>query len=183
MRASLALLAELPSVEVSDTFEERVWSRIAQHQEARERRWAIPSWLRNWSPSASPAWMGWSFAGVSAAVLALALVSSDPAPRGSVAQRERAATAPVVASAPVAELEKAVETEEEFIADMPEAIRVYLQHGQDLRLQDRAEHYRRSNYSYPVRRIIDPDPFQLTGETQSPSPAAGPDQDATVISF
>ena len=183
MRAALALLAELPPVEVSDTFEDRVWTRISEDREAREQRWALPSWLRSLNPSAAPAWMGWSFAGVSASVVALALVSSDPAP---LAHRQATTTEPVIASAPISpsSSEKApVDAEEEFMAEMPEAIRVYLQHGQDLRLPDSGDRYRRSNYSYPVRRVTDPDPFQLTGESQNPSPAAGSDQDATVISF
>lgn len=184
MRAALALLTELPPVEVSETFEERVWTLIAEDREARERRWALPSWLRNWSDGGAPAWMGWSFAGVSAAVVALALMSSDPAP-SSIVHRQSGATD--VAVAPIAQApssEKAmVDSEEEFIADMPEAIRVYLQHGQDLRLPDSSDRYRRSNYSYPVRRVTDPDPFQFTGESQNPSPSAGSDQDGTVISF
>jgi anti-sigma factor RsiW len=185
MRTALALLSELPPVEVSDTFEDRVWTLIAEDRQAREQRWALPSWLRSFS--ATPAWMGWSFAGVSAAVVALALVSSDPAPLATIAHRAtNPMTEQVIASAPTAVpvAEKtAVEAEEEFVADMPEAIRVYLQQGgQDLRLSDSAERYRRSNYTYPVRRVVDPDPFRLTGESQNPSPA-GSDQDGTVIQF
>jgi anti-sigma factor RsiW len=185
MRAALALLTEVPSVEVSDTFEERVWTLIAEDRQAREQRWALPSWLRSFG--ATPAWMGWSFAGVSAAVVALALVSSDPAPLATIAHRANSTTEQVIASAPTtapAPEKTAVDAEEEFVADMPEAIRVYLQQGgQDLRLPDSAERYRRSNYTYPVRRVADPDPFRLTGESQNPSPAAGSDQDGTVIQF
>jgi hypothetical protein len=74
--------------------------------------------------------------------------------------------------------------EEEFTAGMPEAIRVYLQSAKDLRLPDGAERYRRSNYTYPVRRVADPSPFRFTGESPlTPSPEAESEQDANVISF
>ena len=186
MGAALALLTELPSVDAEEGFEERVWSRIAASQEARRNRWALPSWSRGFfGGELAQSWTGWSLAGVSAAVAALMLVSSDPAPFGSTARQDGVA-APVIASTPetqAASSEGAIDSEEEFIAGMPEAIRVYLQHGQDLRLPDSAERYRRSNYSYPVRRVTDPDPFQLTGEAMGPFPVAGSDQDATVISF
>jgi hypothetical protein len=187
MRAALVLLTELPLVDAHDGFEEQVFRRIAESRKAPRTWWVMPSWARGFfGGELAHAGTGWSLAGVSAAVAALALVSSDPAPL-QTATRVNDAAVPLIASAPgpeaTASQKPAVDSEEEFIAGMPEAIRVYLQHGQDLRLPDSAERYRRSNYSYPVRRVIDPEPFQLTGEAATPSPAAGSDQDVTVISF
>ncbi len=67
---------------------------------------------------------------------------------------------------------------------MPEAVREYLNSAKELRLPGGAERYRRSNYSYPMRRVDDPSVY-LMGESTSPSgpsPAAS-QEEAAVISF
>lgn len=202
LRRSLALLAELPVVDASEGFEDRVWSRLAEEgftgsQPARSpgfagrvREWAAASF------ASSTGWERWSFASVAAAVFALALVSPDPAPRPAKVASSVSAPSP---GAEVAELFTPsvpgsgagaaaprvglVAEEDEFVAEMPEAVREYLRHAKDLRLPVGEDGYRRSNYSYPVRRVVDPSPFQLTGESAAPSSLPGAGDDAAVISF
>ncbi len=197
LREAIAMLAELPEVDAREGFEEAVWSRIARETSA-ERGGLGRSVLRRMRArlgSLAPEMgrgVGWSFAGVGAFVLVLALVSGDPAPRSSVARvtpepaNEIAADVASRSTATRSASETASPSagEDEFVAEMPEAVREYLQNAKELRLPNGAEHYRRSNYSYPVRRLDDPSLF-LTGESSSPSGPRAPaaSEEATVISF
>jgi hypothetical protein len=197
LREAIAMLTELPEVDAREGFEDAVWSRIARESSAAERglhRSLLGRMLAPWKRLAPDMGrgVGWSFAGVGAFVLVLALVSGDPAPRSSVARvtaepaNEIAADVATRSTAQQSASETASSSagEDEFVAEMPEAVREYLQNAKELRLPNGAEHYRRSNYSYPVRRLDDPSMF-LTGESPSPmgplAPAAS--EEATVISF
>lgn len=206
LRQSLALLEELPVVDVQDGFEDRVWRRLAQEgltgTESAAYRPRLDVRLREWFSTwtgASFGWERWSLAGVAAGVFALALVSPDPAPRSSIvgasASSSVASSDADLARSPSTELTSRVSSnvaappaaslvsqEDEFVAEMPEAVREYLRHAKDLRLPVGEDQYRRSNYSYPVRRVVNPSPLQLTGESTAPVSPTGAG-DATVIAF
>jgi anti-sigma factor RsiW len=195
LRVAVAMLAELPEVDASEGFEERVWARIASENAAAARaQGAWWSGLRSRVESLALGMRqgaGWSVVGVATAVLVLALVSSDPAPRSS-AQRSAPVSGQEIASgsspvsSPVRTPEvRMVSEEDEFVAEMPEAVREYLDNAKDLRLPGGADRYRRSNYSYPMRRVDDPSLF-LMGEStpgMGPLPPPASQEDAAVISF
>jgi hypothetical protein len=206
MRQAVALLCDLPEVDARAGFEERVWSRIAVAQEEGARgAWGVRrtlDWIREWiaEAGARPGWVAtWSVAGVAASLAVLTLVSSEPAPSGSVARKSSTAPSAEVAGlseAPDASssissgastaVSEMASSEDEFVAEMPEAVREYLDNAKDLRLPGSAERYRRANYSYPIRRVEDPSLLRVTGESSSPSyppSAEGTGEESPVISF
>lgn len=204
LRHSLALLGEIPAVDASEGFEDRVLRRLAEERFVDSPRESGSFLPQGWREALVRAFAGplvsrWTFAGVAAAIAVLALVSSDPAPHSAIlatrdsvpesaplASADPAQTESPATSSPTASSPQFSGVEDENVAQMPAAVEEYLRNAADLRLSGGEDRYRRSNYSYPVRRVADPSPFQLTGESLSPlvpSSRAGVGEDATVISF
>jgi anti-sigma factor RsiW len=194
LKESLALLSELPTVGVGEGFDEAVWAKLAE-QKARggRRRWfTLPqvlgiggAWSRTWRLAPL---------GAAAAVLSVfALTGKPPYPsltgeaaEDGAAQAERALLAgaePQPVDAVVAPVEEAGE---EIVGEMPEAVEVFLRNGaRDLRLEA-TDRLRRSNYSYPLRRVGEPSLIRVGTTTGYDAPSLGrpvADAGATVISF
>lgn len=163
VKESMALLGELPAVEVGDDFDETVWRRI--RAEARPVGAAgIGDRLRGWleAVQAGGGLMRWAPLGAAAAVLSWVAISSDPAQmvRSSGSERDVATTdASDVAARDSAAREVADVVDPEFVpveysAGMPNAIEQFLRSGEESRLSP--SKYRQSSYHYPIRPVRDP---------------------------
>jgi len=204
LRESLLLLQELPSVEVGEDFERRVWSRI-RAEEVGVGRWeSLVRRVRSEWESTAPAFARWSPVAVAAGVLAMFAVTSSPdgsqwaasadgersetveasAPRGVAAPIESADRVTHVAQIAEPEAESVPDSAEELDYGIPRAVEAYLNSGRELRARSEQQ-YLRSNYSYPLTRVRVGGGMSGVGEgrpvSENWSPAAG--GGATVISF
>jgi anti-sigma factor RsiW len=203
LKESLLVLGELPTIEVDDTFDADVWRRIRRSEAPADAWGALRAKAAEWAERfrvVAPAWR-WSPVGVAAAVLLFFVVSNPSGLRGvagvaggdAVGPRaDVASPAERVAPAGPSELASASDsrsvsrnaTAGEPVGDIPAAIERFLQAqdqaapGRELNLEGDRESYRRSNYSYPLRRIPDParvaipGAVPVTGERPlGPSPA------------
>jgi hypothetical protein len=193
LREAVALLEELPEVEVQPDFNERVWARLA---EERAPAYGIAETLSVWRERVA-AWWGnltpavaarrWSLAAVTAAVVAMLAISAEPplpfltdrageAAPGTASQVVAAASAPQ-AGRPVSNVRRDhvvrvsprtpaanVAREEEVSADMPEAVEAFLRNSRELRLTNGDDRYRRANYTYPLRRFPEVSPLLMVEE-------------------
>jgi hypothetical protein len=104
MREAVALLDEVPDVDVRPGFNESVWARLAEEGEAAPGvTGLLGSWrarLAVWRESLAPTWGAaqWSIAGVAAAVVAMVAISAEP-PSPFFADRSEEASRPVTAEA------------------------------------------------------------------------------------
>ena len=74
--------------------------------------------------------------------------------------------------------------DEELVAGIPDAVEKYLQNSLDLRLQTDSDRFRRSNYSYPLRRVQDPSFVPVTGGPNYEPVRRTPEgQNPGIISF
>ncbi|MGQ0722593.1 MAG: anti-sigma factor family protein [Candidatus Eiseniibacteriota bacterium] len=195
LKDSLALLSELPAVEVGDAFDEAVWAKLTAEQSRGVRRF----WKDLWAAVDVGAWnRAWRLAplGAAAAVLAVfaltgepdypALAGDPPSDEGSAAGEGAVLADLGPASAVDQVVAPLEETGEEVVGEMPEAIEVYLRNGaRDLRLET-TDRLRRANYSYPLRRVGEPGLIRVGTTTGYGAPSAGrpvSDAGATVISF
>ena len=72
----------------------------------------------------------------------------------------------------------------EVYAGMPEAVEVFLRSARDLRLQTDTDRFRRSKYSYPLRRVHTPSSVgRSVSSTPLPVGHQPSEPEATVISF
>jgi hypothetical protein len=147
VRESLALLEELPSIEVGSDFDAAVWKRLrAERRIASGRR--VFSRVREWvSVARAGASLRWAVLGAAAALLAWVALSSDQTrliPGGTSATE----VVKVTGSSPAPDVEF---TPVEFSAGMPKAVEQFILSDQEL-----TPRYRRSNYNYPFRPVRDP---------------------------
>jgi hypothetical protein len=196
LKESLALLTELPAVEVSAGFDDAVWAKLA----AEKSRGARKSWRDLWAALDVGGWgRAWRLAplGAAAAVLSVfalagdpdypAWLASDPPNDEGSAAAERVLLAELEAAPAedpaVAPME---DSGEEVVGEMPEAIEVYLRNGaRDLRLEA-TDRLRRANYSYPLRRVGEPGLIRVgttSGYGARSVVRPVPDAGATVIAF
>jgi hypothetical protein len=202
LRESIALLDELPAVEVGDEFNEAVWARVGAEAEAAAGRDVLRPFREGrlaelWEDirRGYGLWR-WSPVGVAAAaVAAMFALAPEPGPGGAfVAGGEAGAEDPVAPSAavvaeaiPAAASELVTDyaaAEEEVVAEMPAAIEEFLRNAERLRLRGEEERYRRSNYSYPLRRVSDSAILQVSGGAErGPQPVPTPAAQPEVISF
>lgn len=169
LRESLALLSELPEVTVNDRFDEAVWERIRGGAPRRSAEWwELGRWRDGLQAAVARSGLGaawrWAPLGAAAALLAVFALSSSPSfdRDAAVAQAPEARTpltpTPVAfgpgAGGGSADVAAAAERIDETLASMPQAIEVYLRSSsRDLRLETNGERLRRSDYSYPIRRV------------------------------
>jgi hypothetical protein len=198
LKESLLLLEEIPTYEVGDEFDKAVWKRIREQNatsdlwsawKARLGFWREVSWdhsLWKWSP-----------VGVAAGILMMVVISSGPVPSTNSAAVLRTETAlSATAPNPNEQASKEMvsldirggefeEAEGETPAGMPEAIEAYLlRNSRDLRLQADRDRFRRSNYSYPLRRVQDPSFYRVSGGRIAPQPAVRrADTEPDIIAF
>ena len=201
MRESLLVLNELPVVEVSDDFDEAVWRQVRELAPPRSVRAHLRQRLAEaWSRfEALPGFARWTPAAVAATLLMMVAISPSPAPGPRVAEvdppaGESAAAEPVglLAAAPEpAPSPHVVETPpaspeaapEEVFAGMPEAVEAFLKNARELRLQADPDRYRRSNYSYPLRRVPTPRLGHNVSAQPVPVSATSAESEVRVISF
>jgi anti-sigma factor RsiW len=165
MTQSLALLRELPAVEVSSSFDDAVWRRVrALEAPAGVRKLVRRRIADAWSRFRTfPSYARWTPAFVTAGVLMLLAIAPRPqaGPEMIAAAPPREPAATVVAAVPEvvegAEARAAsvveVATPEEVYAGIPEAVEAFLETARDLRLETDSDQYRRSNYTYPLRHV------------------------------
>lgn len=202
LRESIALLDDLPTVEVGDEFNEAVWARVGAETEAAAGRdllrpFRVGRLAELWEDirRGYGLWR-WSPVGVAAAaVAAMFALAPEPGPGGAFVAGE-AAPEEIVAeagpeAAPAADgpvvSELATDyaaAEEEVVAEMPAAIKEFLRNAERLRQSGEEERYRRSNYSYPLRRVSDSAILQVSGGAErGPRPVPTPAAQPEVISF
>ncbi len=181
LKESLLLLDELPRVEVGDTFDAAVWSRI-RAEEAPEGAWdalrvRLADLVESWRMTSS-VWK-WSPVGVAAMLALFVAISPGPLPGPIETPTTSVATATDPTPSPTAVSTGRDESRspgtsgltgsgshEALVAqasaadpgEIPEAIERFLQmhESRELRLDGDPDRYRRSNYSYPLRRVPDP---------------------------
>jgi len=166
VKECLTLLAEQPTLEAREGFDERVWARIRAERSPRADGWRAR--IARWGESlvADGAWTRWAPIGAAAALLAWVAVSPPGLPAGGAVAARDASAPPAAAGevdvAAVAEEPADAEVDPDFEpveypAGMPEAIQLLLEASeaaeQDLVNPDR---YRRSNWQYPIRPMHDP---------------------------
>jgi anti-sigma factor RsiW len=182
VKESLALLEELPSVEVGSDFDAAVWKRLRAERRLATAR-TIPARVRDWVGAFRPAAsLRWAPLGAAAAILAWVALSSDQIQMartaGGTAEASRVASvgsgAKVTEEAASPDIEALSHnpdfTPVEFSAGMPRAVQQFISSDQDL-----TPRYRRSNYNYPFRPVRDPIVVPMpvsTGSTpiESPNP-------------
>ena len=166
VKESIALLGELPAVEVGDDFDEAVWRRI--RAEARPVATAgVRERMRGWldAVQAGGGLMRWAPLGAAAAVLSWVAVSSDPAQMvRSAGPTENVASAGTSGSIDVAggdfgsrEVADVVDPEftpVEYPAGIPNAVEQFLRSADQTRLNP--NRYRQSSHHYPIRPVRDP---------------------------
>ena len=197
MKDSLLLLEELPAVEVDAGFDGAVWARIrAQESPAgawsRLRIWAVAMWREAFPGT----FWKWSPVGVAAGVVLAFAIVSEPPPSSGIAQARVTKPASSRAAAPAAasrvhyEVGQVLDARsgslvgEEIVAGIPNAVEKYLQNSRDLRLRTDADRFRRSNYSYPLRRVQDPSFVPVTGgPNHGPVRRTPEGQSPGIISF
>ncbi|MFN8179415.1 MAG: zf-HC2 domain-containing protein [bacterium] len=163
LKESLAVLEELPSVEVGDDFDAAVWKRLRAERRlasARTVRSRVRDWLSAFGLRGSLRWVP---LGAAAAVLGWVALSSAPDQmiRASMGTAEASRVASVGSGTKSAEEAASPDIEAlshnpdftpvEFSAGMPRAVEQFLSSDQDL-----TPRYRRSNYNYPFRPVRDP---------------------------
>ena len=166
LQESLCFLEELPVVEVGGEFDEGVWRRIREMDRSPGPWQVWKERVASWA--AFDSFWKWSPVGVAAAILMMMVMSSGPGGSENRSSGDVRGASVTGVGGGVATLDSgAVETgdSEEAEAGMPEAIEAYLvRSARDLRLQDDGERFRRSNYSYPLRRVQVPSPMQVTDQ-------------------
>jgi hypothetical protein len=169
LRESLALLSELPEVTVDDRFDEAVWARVRAGAPHRSTAWSgLVGWRESLQAAVARSGLGaawrWAPLGAAAALLAVFALSSSPSfdRDAGIAQAPPARALPtptpvVFGAGPAdggADVATAAERIDETLARMPQAVEVYLRSSsRDLRLETNGERLRRSDYSYPIRRV------------------------------
>jgi hypothetical protein len=199
LRESLALLTELPTLNVEDSFDRGVWAKI--EAERPQRRSWMPDFgaLRErWAMAGIPLDFGfalrWSPVAVAASLLIVLVLTG---PSGLPTGTERA---DLDAPTPDAPLEMAVAPEEDSpvtptdvlaeAAQMPEAIEAFLRNsGRELRFESGTEdRLRGSDYIYTIRRV-EPDYLRVgSGNLQGSDNSSSmirpvSDNGAAVIAF
>jgi hypothetical protein len=195
LKEALALLGELPTVEVSDRFDDVVWAKLSERGVRRGRR--------TWRDQLLPvdfSWLGrtWRFAPLAAAAALLLVFALTAEPEFSEGGGAARSTLPGVPAGTLARLETgqsgdlvvspetSADMGEEVLGEMPEAIEAYLRSGaMDLRLES-TERLRRANYSYPLRRVGEPGLIRVGTSNGYGAPSVVrpvADAGATVIAF
>jgi hypothetical protein len=208
MQQSLLLLEELPVVEVTDAFDDVVWSRVRGLEPPRSLRELVRRrWADTWSRiDALPGFARWSPAAVAVAVAMMVMISPQPeslVPQSEIARGDvdvPAEANPVAGTSVETELASVSEPEsglrevevpvesrepaaEEVYAGMPDAVEAFLENARELRLQADSDRYRRSNYSYPLRHVRTPRLGQSVSTQPLPVSATSSEPEARVISF
>jgi hypothetical protein len=197
MKESLTILSELPAVEVTDDFDEEVWRRIREVSTPRSvraliRMRAAEYWSRI---GAFPGVVRWSPVGVAAAVLLMVAIASEPVQETGSVETLVGAEPPATETGLLAAAEEAPvvpargeespaglrdSSPNEVFAGMPEAVEVFLESARELRLEGDTDRFRRSKYSYPLRRVHTP---SSVGRSVSSTPVSAGEPEVTVISF
>ena len=158
LKESLTLLADLPSVEPREGFDEAVWTLIRAERRARSAglRERVTRVLEELGAAGS--WLQWAPLGVAAALLAWVMVWPTTPPRPDAAVALVETPGETVAPAPVASPSQGPALDRrEYAGGTPQAIKDYLEgagDGRDLSLP--ADNYRRSTWSYPFTSVSDP---------------------------
>lgn len=200
VKDSLALLADMPVIEVSAGFDDAVRARLRSEPRAAGASLAdrVARWRETFAnpravgpgPGIPGAWLRWTPLGAAAALLVWVAMSRDtfgPGTAGedgagtSVAVTETSAefSAPADPAASSSPDLRPVE----FAAPMPQVVEVFLESGRELRVS--ADRYRRSNYHYPLRAVHDPlsgPMVPVSGGVVSERPTAE-DPGAQVLTF
>lgn len=191
VKESIALLGELPAVEVGDDFDEAVWRRIRAEARPVAAAGAFER-LRGWLEAVQAGGlMRWAPLGAAAAVLSWVALSSDPAQM----VRSAGSAANVAAVNPDASgssgddftIREVVDVGDpefapvEYPAGMPNAIEQFLRSADQGRLNP--NRYRQSTYHYPIRPVRDPLIIPVaTGVSPmaSPGPSSGASTESGV---
>lgn len=198
LRDSLALLTELPEVQVdADRFDRAVWAVVRAHERAAAPGWK--AWLALPGGFRVADLFTWRWAPATAVATAAVAIAVSLGPNGSQGGPGGFAEAPVMqpgvaplpgfAQAPL-EGDTAWEVSELSVrAPMPEPVEQYLQQvgqqqvGQDLRF-DTGNRLRGSDYFYPVRRLEVGGGMRVgTPVGQSFARPVSPDPRPSVIAF
>lgn len=204
LQESLALLRELPELEVNERFNEAVWARLREERPRPQRRAWWEGWRERFALAGIPGTLGsawrWAPLGAAAIVLLVFALTSEPGfEQGSPGMtsappvgREISGTTPVAVPSPIRTRDDAFAArtapgERGSSSQIPEAIEAYLRNGaRDLRLQSDSERLRGSTYTYPIRRVGDSGLIRVGSGGRAPGVApARPVSEPgfTVISF
>lgn len=193
LQESLALLGELPEVNVDDRFNEAVWARLRTAEAPLRQPW-WEAWRERFALAGVPGVLGsawrWAPLGAAATVLLVFALTADPGFRGQIPGSVATTTSntvsdatPVISPGAPGDL-RAVRRE---AGTIPEAVEAYLRNGgTDLRVQSERERLRGSDYSYPIRRVGDAGLIRVGTEGRMPGAARVrpvPGNEFTVISF